>query len=87
MGRCGLVTGRGSESTCERQPRGTPSLLVRFFAVDAWEFLDAKGRQESGDDAVASVGPVTLPEPGHWLIGCIVLWIFVVALYLVAKRA
>ncbi|MGE0819906.1 MAG: hypothetical protein AB7O74_14720 [Candidatus Nanopelagicales bacterium] len=68
-------------------PLGPLALLAVAVAVDAWVFLDAKRRQDSGDDVVASVGPVTLSEPAHWLLGCIVLWILVVPLYLVARRA
>jgi hypothetical protein len=68
-------------------PLGPLALLVAVLAVDAWVYLDAKGRRESGTDVVATVGPITLSRPEHWLLGSLFLWIFVVPLYLVARRA
>jgi hypothetical protein len=61
--------------------------LLVALAVDVWVFLDAKGRRDAGDDVVATVGPVTLSTPEQWLLGSVLLWIFVVPLYLVARRA
>ena len=66
---------------------GAVVLLLLVVAVDAWVFLDARGQQAAGHEVVASVGPVTLSKPEQWLIGCIIFWIFVVPLYLVARRA
>ncbi len=68
-------------------PLGPLALLLLAVSVDTWVFLDAKRRRDSGNDVVASVGPLTFSEPAHWLLGCIVLWIFVVPFYLVARRA
>ena len=66
---------------------GALALLVVVLAVDVWVFLDARRRSRAGDDVVATVGPVTLSTPQQWLLGSLLLWVFVVPLYLVARRA
>ena len=66
---------------------GPLALLVVALAVDVWVFLDARHRSHAGDDVVATVGPVTLSTPEQWLLGSLLLWVFVVPLYLVARRA
>jgi hypothetical protein len=68
-------------------PLGPGALLVLVATVDAWVFIDARRRRDSGDEVVASVGPITLSSPEQWLFGCILLWVVVVPLYLVARRA
>ncbi|HSN11795.1 MAG TPA: hypothetical protein VLS51_06790 [Propionibacteriaceae bacterium] len=62
-------------------------LLVGALVVDVWIFLDARARETQGDAVVATVGPVTLSTSGQWLLGCLLLWVFVVPLYLVARNA
>jgi len=49
--------------------------------------LDARAREAQHREVFATVGPVPLSTPGEWLIGCLVLWVFVVPLYLVARTA
>ena len=66
---------------------GPLALLVVVLAVDVWVFLDARRRSHAGADVVATVGPVTLSTPQQWLLGSLLLWVFVVPLYLVARRA
>jgi len=62
-------------------------LLLVVLAVDVWILRDARAREVQGRDVVASVGPVTLATPSQWLLGCLLLWVFVVPLYLVARKA
>lgn len=62
-------------------------LLAVALVVDAWVYVDARSRSAHDDAVVASVGPVTLSTPEHWLIGCVLLWILVLPLYLVARQA
>jgi hypothetical protein len=62
-------------------------LLLVALVVDAWIFLEARAREAEGREVVASVGPVTLSTPAHWLLGCLLLWVVVVPLYLVARNA
>jgi hypothetical protein len=45
------------------------------------------GRETEGRAVVATVGPLTLARPTQWLLGCLLLWVFVVPLYLVARNA
>ena len=61
-------------------------LLLVVLAVDAWVFVDARARSVQGRDVVATVGPVTLSTAEQWLLGSLFLWVFVVPLYLVARR-
>jgi hypothetical protein len=62
------------------------ALLLVVLGIDAWIFMDARSRAAQGQDVVATVGPVTLSTAGQWLLGCLLLWVFVVPLYLVARR-
>ncbi len=62
-------------------------LLLVALVVDAWVFLEARAREAEGRAIVATVGPVTLATPAQWLLGCLLLWVFVVPLFLVARNA
>ena len=62
-------------------------LLLGGLAVDVWVLRDARAREAQGRDVVATVGPVTLSTPSQWLLGCLLLWVFVVPRYLVARKA
>jgi len=61
-------------------------LLVVVLTIATWVFLDARSRSRTGVNVVATVGPITLETPGQWLAGSLLLWVFVVPLYLVARR-
>lgn len=56
------------------------------MAADVWVGPDAKRRSEAGGEVIAAVGPVTLCSPEQWLLGGLLLWVFVVPLYLLARR-
>lgn len=62
-------------------------VLLAVLAVDVWVYTEARSRRARGQSVVATVGPVTLSTPEQWLLGCLVLWIFVLPLYLVARNA
>lgn len=62
------------------------ALLVVVVIVDVWILVEARTREATGQEVVATVGPVSLSTPQHWLAGCIVLWVFVVPLFLVARK-
>ena len=65
-----------------------PLLLLAFvLASIVWVVRDATRMRSRGADVVATVGPLTLDRPEHWLIACVVLWIVAFPLYLVARRA
>lgn len=60
--------------------------LAAVLASDAWVAWDATRRRAAGQEVVASVGPVTLDRPEHWVIACVVLWVIAFPMYLVARR-
>jgi hypothetical protein len=61
-------------------------VVVVVVAVDAWVLLDARAREAGGHAVAATVGPITLATPAQWFLGCLILWVLVVPLYLVARR-
>lgn len=65
-----------------------PLLFLAVVVVsDVWVWLDARRRQANGHDVVATLGPVSLDRPEHWVIVCLLLWLVAFPLYLVARRA
>jgi hypothetical protein len=79
--------GRCDDGTVDGNAAAAVSVLLLGLAVDVWIFIDARGRSARGEDVVATIGPVTLSTAEQWLIGCLLLWVIVVPLYLVARRA
>ncbi len=65
---------------------GPVLIVIAVVARDAWVARDAIRRQSRGEGVTASVGPVTLDRPEHWLLGCLLLWILVFPMYLVARH-
>jgi hypothetical protein len=63
------------------------TILVVILAIDVWVYREAQVRRAGGQSVVASVGPVTISTPEQWFLGCLLLWIFVFPLYLVARRS
>jgi len=63
------------------------ALLLVVLAFDVWVYGEAKVRQARGRSVVATVGPARLSTPEHWLLGCLLLWVFVFPLYLIARNA
>jgi hypothetical protein len=62
-------------------------LVLVVLTVDVFIFRDARARQSEGRAVVATLGPVNVSTPWQWLLGCLVLWVFVVPLYFVARDA
>lgn len=62
------------------------ALLLVVLALDVWVYREAQAMRASGQSVIASVGPVTISTPEQWFLGCLLLWIFVFPLYLVARR-
>jgi hypothetical protein len=65
---------------------GPMVLLLAALAVDVWIFMEARARDTRGREVVATIGPVTFSTPTQWFLGCLLLWVFVVPLYLVARN-
>lgn len=55
--------------------------------VDVWVFADARRLQRSGTPVVARAGSFAIETPEAWAIACLLLFVFFVPLYAVARRA
>lgn len=60
--------------------------LVLVIAADVWVYLDARSRQGTGREPGVQVGTLQVSTPEAWAIGCILLFIIVFPMYLVARR-
>jgi len=68
-------------------PAGPLALLAAALVVDVWVYVDARRRDGAGRGVVAEVGPLKLATPGQWFVASLLLWVVVLPLYLVARRA
>ncbi|MFB9234746.1 hypothetical protein ACFFWC_04230 [Plantactinospora siamensis] len=59
-------------------------VLLVGLGVDLWVYADARERQRAGSPAVVSVGTLRVDSPQAWFLGCLVLWVVFVPLYLTA---
>ncbi|MGN6300585.1 MAG: hypothetical protein ACTHN8_05770 [Angustibacter sp.] len=60
--------------------------LAVVVGLDAWVYLDAGRRQGTACQVSVTVaGRLTLDSPVGWLVGCVVLFVVVFPLYLVAR--
>ena len=62
----------------------TIAILVVVLSVDAWVYSDARKRQRSGRPVSVSIGSFSVETPEAWFLGCLVLWVIFVPLYLTA---
>ena len=60
-------------------------VLLVILAIDLWVYDDAKQRADQGAPVVVHIGAFVLEKPETWLVGCLVLWIFVFPLYMVSS--
>lgn len=64
-----------------------PILAAAAVVVsDVWVMWDASRRTADDASVRARIGPVVLTQPTQWFLACIVLWLIVFPLYLVARR-
>ena len=61
------------------------AVLLVVAAIDVWIYTDARRRSDGGDPVVVTIGPVEIATPTAWLLGCVLLWIFFVPAYMVAR--
>jgi len=54
------------------------------FVSDAWVYLDARSRVDQGRPVTVSLGSWRLETPIAWFLGCLVLWVVFLPLYLTA---
>jgi hypothetical protein len=60
-------------------------VLLVLLAVDRWVYVDAQAHAERGTPVVFSSGNFRVNTPGAWALGCLILWIFFVPLYLASR--
>jgi hypothetical protein len=59
--------------------------LAAVLGVDAWVYSDARRRAEHGSPVVVRLGRFVVEDPVAWLIGCLVLFIVFVPLYVSSR--
>jgi len=67
-------------------PIGPVALLLVVLATDLWVYRDAATRARQGRPVEVTIGSLQIATPAAWLIGCLVLWVAVLPLYLIARR-
>jgi hypothetical protein len=55
------------------------------IAVDLWVYSDAKQRAADGHPVVFRAGDFVLDSPAGWAMGCLILWVVFVPLYLASR--
>jgi hypothetical protein len=58
------------------------AVLLLALTVDLWVYSDAKKRQQHGRPPSVSIGPLRIETPDAWFLGCLLLWVVFVPLYL-----
>ena len=61
--------------------------LAVVLGLDLWVYSDARARQGTRREVRARIGSLEIDRPQWWLAGCVVLFVLVFPLYLVARRA
>ena len=65
-----------------------PILLVVVVAVTAlWVYQDASAFEQRGAPVYFSVGGIEISTPAVWSVGCLVLWVVFLPLYVTCRRA
>lgn len=59
--------------------------LAAGIAIDAWVYVDARRHAERGMAVTFRSGSLVVDTPAMWLLGCLVLWILFLPLYLTAR--
>jgi len=67
---------------------GLAALIVAIVVVcvDLWVFVDARHWALHGTPVVFRLGSFTLGSPEAWALACLVLFVFFVPIYAVARR-
>jgi hypothetical protein len=60
------------------------ALVLAAVASDVWVLGDARDRQRRGSPASVSIGSLRIETPEAWFLGCVVLWVIFMPLYLTA---
>lgn len=57
-------------------------VLALVLALDVWVYVDARRRESSGRPVVFHAGFLVIETPLEWLVGCLLLCILFVPLYM-----
>lgn len=60
--------------------------LVLVVVADAWVYADARSRRGTGREPGVRIGSLQVNTPEAWAIGCLVLFVIVFPMYLIARR-
>lgn len=62
-----------------------PIAFVLFVLVsDAWVYADARQRARRGERVSVAIGTLRIDTPAAWFLGCLVLYVIFLPLYLTA---
>lgn len=62
-------------------------VVLAVVAVDLWVWTDARRWARAGTPVVLRVGSLRIATPESWFLACLVLLIFFLPIYLVARRS
>lgn len=60
------------------------AVLLVILSVDVWVYTDARKRRRDGRPVSVSIGTFSVETPEAWFVGCLILWVVFVPLYLTA---
>ncbi|MEV6851816.1 hypothetical protein [Actinoplanes sp. NPDC051411] len=61
------------------------AVLVVALGSDFWVLADARARVRRGERVSVAVGNLRVETPEAWFLGCVVLWVIFMPLYLTAS--
>ncbi|MEO6886168.1 MAG: hypothetical protein ABI232_07785 [Jatrophihabitantaceae bacterium] len=61
-------------------------IALAVVTVDLWVFTDARRWARVGTPVVFRLGSLTIATPEAWALACLLLFIFFVPVYAVARR-
>jgi hypothetical protein len=61
------------------------AVLVVALGSDFWVLSDARARVRRGERISVAIGNLRVETPEAWFLGCVVLWVVFLPLYLTAS--
>ena len=61
------------------------ALVIILLVSDAWVYADAQRHADSGRPVEMSIGSVRIDTPVLWTLGCLLLWIVFLPLYITQR--
>jgi hypothetical protein len=62
-------------------------VLAAAIGICAWVHRDAAANRDAGTPVVLQVGNLRIESPEAWTVGCLVVFVVFVPLYLAARNA